>query len=220
MLLTIQAGILLPALLAGSAGCVGGSSEPTFSVSGTDYPRAFDAARETLLQAGFDLERVDAGEGIITTAPRGSAGLLSPWDTQQSSLADEVDDFVNDQRRRVRIEFLPLTDGNEDEGLPPGVPVAVAPLDGDEIEARVRVVIERRLTPGRTIEPVSIRRSNRFIDPTLGARQMLPVAWVAVREDPALARRLAARIQAQMASDDADPNARSSSGGAGVQSQP
>ncbi len=195
MLLAIRAGILLPALMAGLAGCVGGSSEPTFTIARDDYPRAFDAARETLLQAGFDLERVDAGEGVITTAPRGSAGLLSPWDTQQSSLADELDDFVNDQRRRVRIEFVPSTDTREDEGLPPGAPVAVAPIDGDEFEARIRVVIERRLTPGRTIEPASIRRSNRFVDPTLGARQMLPVAWVPIREDPDLARRLSARIQ-------------------------
>ncbi len=178
--------------------CTGGRSEPAFTLHREDYPRAFDAARETLLHAGFTLERVDAAEGLISTTPKGSAGLLTPWDTQQSSLTDELDDFINDQRRRVWIEFIPLTAPTEDEGLPPGVPVEVHPIAGETLEARVRVVIERRLTPGRTIEPASIRRSGRFVDPSLGPRQMLPVAWIPIRTDPELARRLSAQIQQRL----------------------
>lgn len=183
-------------------GCARRATTTSLEIDAAEYVLAFDAARETLIDCRFDLDRVDAGAGVISTMPRASAGLFSAWDGEQGGLADELDDSFNAHRRVVRIEFHRLgEEGEGDEALPPGTPVEERGdlRDGTgRIEARVRVVVERRQTPGRTIEPASIRRSQSFIDPALSPRQMAPAYYVSQREDPDLARRIVARIQERL----------------------
>lgn len=69
---------------------------------------AFDLARDVLREEGFILDRVDAAAGIITTRPKTTAGLATPWDAEQSSAEQEIDDLANRQQRTVRITFEPV----------------------------------------------------------------------------------------------------------------
>jgi hypothetical protein len=173
------------------------------------YAAAFDAARESLIDLGFELERVDARFGVISTRPKSTAGLATPWHREQSTLEQEVEDLLNGQFRRAIITFhIP----SAAEHLPPRPQTAPgpAPVDLRESEgpliARVEVVLERLHRPGWRLEPSAMRWSSRAFDPELRGTSMWPVYTVAFSQDPLLARRLAFAIDAEArAAAPADP---------------
>lgn len=187
--------LVLASLAAGACSAPRGGRTVAFEPA--ELPLAFDAAREALIDIGFALDRVDSQAGVITTLPKQTAGLLTPWHAEQSRGSDEIGDLANPHRRIARIIFGPATaiperiDSPADASPPAGAPAEFR-------ELRVHVVVERRHTPGRRIEPDSIRRSSTFVDPALGPRRMIPVYWVAIDEDRALGERLAADIRRRM----------------------
>ena len=103
-----------------------------------------DAAREVLMEYRFALDRVDARRGVVTTHPKRTAGLATPWDREQSGLDQEWEDLFNEQRRVVRVEF----DRDPDSG------------DGAITGARVQVEILRTRRPGWRVEAESVRLSS------------------------------------------------------------
>lgn len=138
-----------------------------------DYPRFFDAARETLAEYRFTLDRVDAARGVITTAPKQTAGLATPWDRDQSNLADEASDLIHQHERTARIVFEP----------------ADAPTT-----VRVEVSVDRVRRPNWRIESDAIRSSSYAEDPQAIRAGQRSEFRDAFREDRALADRLLARI--------------------------
>ena len=95
---------LLGALAALLPGC-GTTPRPATAlpIPSGRYAEAFDAAREALRDLRFDLERVDARLGVITSRPHATDGLATPWDLDQTSSRQEVQDLMHQQRRRVRL---------------------------------------------------------------------------------------------------------------------
>lgn len=175
------------ACLAG--GCANTDGPGGFTVPDGGYAAAFDAARTSLIDRRFDLERVDARAGVITTKTKSTAGLATPWDTEQSSLDQEVEDLLNGQQRRVRITFEPLaTEG----GFLPSEDIREfkGPLS-----ARVEVVIERIHRSGWQIQTTAVRFSDLTRDPELSDRGMWPTYAVPFSQDPKLASRIAIEIE-------------------------
>ena len=184
----------------GVAGCASGGGRvradaagdegrvATFQVGPGEYAGAFDAARRVLLDARFELDRIDAAAGVITTHPKATSGLATPWDTEQSTIGQEISDMVNHQRRRVRVTFRPTEESTGDGSV--DLRTLGAPILG-----RVDVVIERLHRPGWRLETTSIHLSRQAMDPTYRERSMWPTYAVAVSQDPALARRLACKMQ-------------------------
>jgi hypothetical protein len=160
----------------------------TFQVGPGEYAGAFDAARRVLLDARFELDRIDAAAGVITTHPKATSGLATPWDTEQSTFSQEISDMVNHQRRRVRVTFRSPEDATGDGS------VDLRTLDAP-ILGRVDVVIERLHRPGWRLETTSIHLSRHAMDPTFRERSMWPTYAVAVSQDPALAKRLACKMR-------------------------
>jgi hypothetical protein len=160
----------------------------TLEVPAERYAAVFDAAREVLRDERFDLERVDARAGVITTQPKKSIGVLSPWDGEQSTVRQEVDDLFNRQRRVVRVTFEP-----PDGPPPPGTDL----LSGDApaLVMRVGVVVEREQQPGWRLESTSVRLNTRSTDLALAERGLTPWYTVPAAQDPALAARLAEEIR-------------------------
>lgn len=179
---------MLGALLCGCSAPPKSTGEFRFPAG--NYAAAFDAARETLIARRFELERIDARAGVITTKPKPSSGLATPWDTEQSNLSQEVEDLFNRQQRIVRITFEPA----EPTGTPPE---DVRGVTGD-LSARVEVVIERLHQPGWQTEPGAVRFSGYWQDPSLAERGMSPTYAVPFSRDPALAGRLAEEIGARI----------------------
>ncbi|MBX3386720.1 MAG: hypothetical protein KF768_09130 [Phycisphaeraceae bacterium] len=149
---------------------------------------AFAVARETLRDNGYMLERVDAASGVITTRPKTTAGIVTPWHRDQSTFEQELSDFANRQQRTVRITFAP--EGREHDELMPG---DLRAHEGP-VTMRVRVIVERMNRPGRRVDTTSVRMSSYFRDTELEARGFGWQYAVADEDDRALAERLAAEI--------------------------
>jgi hypothetical protein len=154
-----------------------------------EYPLAFDAAREVLRDMGFMLDRVDAQAGVITTQPKGSAGFATPWDRAQSTAGQEVEDFIERNRRVVRIDAGP-SDQTQAEG--DDLRRVTTP-----ITMRVSVEVARMHTSGRRINTLSVTDSTYTVDPDLEKRNMTSYA-VVYAQDPELSARIADKIRHRM----------------------
>ncbi len=177
---------ILAALALG--GCASTPDEPAeFVIEPGGYGAAFAAAKEALIDARFELDRVDALAGVITTHPKPTSGFATPWDGEQSDLSQEWEDLINRQLRRVRVTF--------DSDAPPSADrrEAAGPMTG-----RVEVTIDRLRRPGWRIESSSIRFSSFAYDPDLAGRQMWPNYKVAYSQDSELARRLASDVRSRI----------------------
>lgn len=191
--------LLAPAL----GGCAGREAMSSrFEAPAGSYDEAFDAARRALREMRFELDRVDAAQGVITTRAKGTSGLATPWDVEQSTLADEWRDFVNAQRRYARVTFAPAGAGVDDEprtqAAPGRPPVDLRTLDAP-IVGEVLVVVERVNRPHWRVFPVSTRRSSFARDQLMLERRIGTSYGVARTQDKRLAGRLAERVREQIA---------------------
>jgi len=179
---------LLLGLSLGLGGCA--SNGPTeLAVEPGDYSFAFDAARHVLRDARFELERVDARQGTITTASKPTAGLATPWDVEQQTIGQEMEDLIEHQQRKVRITFEPAGGAAASDLIDDPKPTVM----------RVRVVIERVNRPNWRVDSTSIRLSTYAWDPALGEREMQPRYDVAIAEDSEFAARLVGQIKSRLA---------------------
>lgn len=175
------------------------------------YEEAFAIARDELARLGFRTERVDAYAGVISTEPRPSGGLATPWDREQTSLKSEAADLFHPQRRTVRIAFVPA---ERADALPSDEPVTQITGEGmpepmtslsanTPLVARVEVLIEREYRPHLRVSSVSVESSRRTEDPQLAPRAMNRSFQVVTQRDhaleSALARRIAERLLRQRA---------------------
>lgn len=165
-------------------GCGASSPSHTFEISAGGYAAAFDAAREVLRDSRFVLDRVDADEGVITTQPKQTSGLATPWDSEQTSLSQELEDTVHAQQRRVRVTFLPMGEG--------GLGVA-------ECTGRVEVVLERVQFVGWQPSSKAILQSGFTTDPVAQASGRDARYEVPIARDDALAARIAERVRRRLA---------------------
>lgn len=131
------------------------SGPTTTTVESDRYAEAFDVVKDTLREQGFELERVDARAGIITTRPQNSSGFFTPWVTSERRGRDEVASSLHRQRRIVEVRFL----GGEGDRRTAAAPVTV------DVSARV----ERVYQPGVRATPASVRLRHVSEDLTRGA---------------------------------------------------
>lgn len=136
-------------------GCQASAPKATsMRISPGAYAATFQAVKDELRASGFELDRIDARAGIITTRPHFSAGLATPWVRDESTFGQEVDGFLNRHRRTVIVRFAP-SDG-ESSSDPP---VDRRLLDV-EIRASVEVRVERIHRLGLRPSSSSIRLSS------------------------------------------------------------
>lgn len=208
-------------------GCAAAPQATSLDVPPGQYSQAFEAAKQTLRDARFDLARLDAQVGVITTLPRVSSGFATPWIAHGGSFGADTEGLAHYQRRTVRVTFTPATAANAAEAAPsPGaIPAAGSgdsaavgassvglPAPGDDagqggadlrafagpLRADVRVIVDRVYRPGRRGDATSARLQSFTSDPSLAARGLEPLYSVEFREDSALAARLAADISRSM----------------------
>ncbi|HLO40538.1 MAG TPA: hypothetical protein VK176_05900 [Phycisphaerales bacterium] len=190
-------------------GCLGGCSaagEPSLEVPAGQYSQAFEATREALREYDFTLDRVDAASGVITSAVKPSSGLATPWDSEQTGIDQEWEDFINRQRRSVRVAFVPVEQAGQAKSPPRDPASALAPDLVDlrdyqgAVVATVSVTIERVQRPGWQVNTKSINQSTFMRDPELVSKGMQPSYAVELEPDERLARRIADRIRKKLAS--------------------
>ncbi len=137
------------AMMGGCALSGGGAFDGTPEmVAAGAYGETFDAAKDVLRAYRFELERVDAREGVITTKASAASGWVTPWKDYASDSDGAWRDTVQDEARVARVVF--------------------ARRDG-AAQSEVGVVVERvRVTRfGRRVDPTSPKRFKRVAsDPT------------------------------------------------------
>jgi hypothetical protein len=203
MLRRLSTTLGLAALISGLAlgGC---ASQPPTALSGAHIPadryaQTFQAARETLRDHRFGLDRVDAPQGVLTTASRASAGAAKPWEAESGSGA-AVDDLLSYQDRTVQVAFVTGPAPTRQSGTP------VIPLsdpdrdlvtDPRETTMLVRVTIHRVERPGRRISMDSVRVGRQASDPALVQDGLWPSYLVEEADDDVLAAQLLRAILAR-----------------------
>jgi len=120
---------------------------------------------------------------VITTQPKNSGGLASPWDREQSTIGQEVDDLLNHQKRVVRVTFQNATGVVGDAVDPKG------PLKG-----RVEVTVIRLQSPNLRPSSRAISMTSSAIDPQAVAQGVGYAYEVPISQDTQLAARLAEKI--------------------------
>lgn len=167
-------------------GCGSRAVAPSFELSADDYAEAFDAARDVLRERGFELDRVDARAGVITTAPRASAGLATPWIQHSPTLREASGATLHPDRRMAIVSFAPV-----------GAPSPVSDLrehDGGFLLA-VEAPKLRLRRVGRHLDSTAIRFANWWRDPS----EPDPMVLTPVEAADDLAADLADRIRARLA---------------------
>ncbi len=185
-----SAPILLLAAVSLLGACASTPDSPEVEIAPGDYARAFDAARVIVIDHRFSIDRVDAAAGVIASDAKQSSGLFTPWDTEQATFSQELEDSMNFQQRRVRVTFEPRAGEGER---------AERPFDlrehGEPLVCRFEVAVERIERPGRRVPTRAVRRGTQTVDPELRARGMWPAYAVTTTLDPYLAGELAAELR-------------------------
>lgn len=160
-----------------------------FDLEFDSYPTAFAATKDVLREAGFTLDRIDAQRGIMTTRPRSSAGIFTPWLDFSESLGGDVESALHAEWRRVRVHVL---DRQTREPLRAGD----AP---DRLSMQLEVIRERVQRPHRRTDPRLIRRTSFARESELVQREMQPGYTVPLDRDVELARRLLQEVERRTA---------------------
>ena len=196
------------ALLTLMAGCTPVQSGP-LSVSPERYPAAFQAARDVLRDADFVLERTDVRAGVLTTAVKTTVGAASPWDEEQSTAGQEMEDLFNRQARTVRVVFSPRGSVSDPAGLA-DVRAASVPID-----VEVVATLYRRQRPGWRPDSTGVSLHRHWAD---SATPVRGEQVVAIDEDRDLAAKLKEQIRRRLAAEAAAPVAPAASDTADVSS--
>ncbi|MEQ8770207.1 MAG: hypothetical protein RIB60_06830 [Phycisphaerales bacterium] len=200
--MTTRTMAVLGLLAACLGGCTPAPKPAVIVVLPGEYERAFDATREVLLEHKFALERVDAAGGVITTQNRATAGLATPWDTDQTTFYQEWEDATNQQQRAVRVTFAP--EGEDDDAAPDEAFVDRR-ADDRTLVARIEVDVLRARRPGWRIETEAITRSSRYRDPVTSRRIGGEVFLEPIGQDEFLAGRIAAGVRERLGTPENEP---------------
>lgn len=148
-------------------------------ISPAEYPAAFQAAKDLLREYEFELDRVDAEAGIITTHPRASAGFATPWIPHMTSPEGALEGYLQPERRIASITF----DGNADQSR----------------ALRANVQVLRLVRPGKRPSIASIRLTSAWTDPALVEQGVQPAYVASSHEDSKLGQSLARALRQRLA---------------------
>ncbi len=150
--MTLLSGMVFAIALAGCQSAPTGAT--SLRIAPGSYSATFQAVKDELRESGFELERIDARSGVITTRPRASAGLATPWVTDESTIEQEFEGLLNRQQRTVTVRFAPTVRDNP-------TPTADDLRDADtELRAQVSVAVERIHRVGLRPSTASVRLSS------------------------------------------------------------
>lgn len=177
-------------LAAIAAGCsTTNPSEPSFHFDGSRYAEVFQATKDALREHEFELERVDARNGVITTRPRPWAGLATPWIPHATGLNDSIVGLIQPEQRACRVTFARADSGADAAPSEEDLRLVEGP-----VLATVHVSILRLQRPGWRIGAPSVQLRSQAVDPALLEAGLQPGFVVDVGADRQFADELARKI--------------------------
>ncbi|MGI9014459.1 MAG: hypothetical protein ACR2GY_09450 [Phycisphaerales bacterium] len=198
--------LMMMAMVLTLAGCASSRGPESIVVSPGAYAQTFDAAIECARDMGLYPETIDRRAGIITTTPRMAGSILEPWDRQNASLSQSLENTLQHQRRVARFEFVPVDQAGDADDVPGETSqasvVPLDPVDDDLTQSEhplrldVIVMVEREYRPGIRRSTWTHHVQSRTIEidaagqPVQGGERF----WTTVKRDHAAERRLLAAI--------------------------
>lgn len=177
------------------AGCASRPGAALVDVPAGRYSAVFQAAKDVLRDAQFELDRVDAEGGVITTRARGSSGLATPWLPHSAGFSDAVTGLAQRERRRVEVVFSAAGEADQQRETP-GSDVARPALPPDmPLRLEVLVTVERVYRPGKRVDATGVRLTSYASDPSMRQDGLEPAFAVESRKDAGLAGVLAEKIR-------------------------
>ena len=181
-------------------GCASKNQIADLTLNSNNYNQTFDSTKNTLRNAGYQLDRVDRRFGIITSQPVVAGSILEPWRDITATPEQALDSTLNFEHRIIRIAFIPASGtsaSTQSTNTSPPQNPALAQIQPTTAQANtdlstytgtirldVQAIIERAHQPGRQIESTSLRRSSYTIDPSLAERGIPRKFWEVVARDP------------------------------------
>lgn len=202
--------------VAPGVGCAARPEPATFGVEDGEYDRAFVATRDVLRDINFEIERVDATRGVITTKARPDSGFFTPWTGYQLDAASALEGSLNQQRRRVRVTFIPVAD--EAAYIGGGGDQDRVGSQLDEVASRgpwtayVDVGVTRMQTSGLRPPPRTVLLSSVSVNPIEQAQGVATIYEVPVSQDTALAAAITRRIRTRLGMSQGNGATREASG--------
>lgn len=212
------AGITALASLCGCASDPGGASY--LELEGRRYAEVLTIACEVLREEGLDPESVDERTGRIESAPRFAPSLFEPWGFGEVTAAEAVEGTFAFERRRARVEFMPVAGTGAPAPVDAGAPLvgpvlpgadrtgpadlaeALAMAEAGALEMRVTVSVERQFRPGRQSSPYTRALGGFSRDTTISDEPGTPrdrSVWTPVARDERLERALVEAISRRVA---------------------
>jgi len=167
-------------------GCASSTGPVTVTVPPGRYAEAFAITKDEIRRLGFQLARIDARNGVITSQTHSTGGLATPWLPNEATFGDRVESLLHRDQRRIVVTFdlvdgaaadVPVEKPAEAESAPTDVDanetasaekglIGFGPVPPDrrswegELICRVSVPYERLHRSGLRLSPVGIRLSN------------------------------------------------------------
>lgn len=168
-------------------GCASDAGATQLVIEKDRYEHAFRITKDVLRRSHFELARVDARAGVITTRPATSAGLATPWIDHASTPSQALSGLINRERRIATIRFEAMED------------------DPDAMRQIVEVRLQRAHKPGRRVDSVSARQQTFAVDPLRNpgaSRQGVALELEDAGADPLLAARIASAIKERLSQEE------------------
>ena len=154
-LAALSAGALVALM---TVGCQSPPTGPTsLRIAPGSYSATFQAVKDELRSSGFELDRIDARAGVITTRPRASAGLATPWITDESTIEQEFEGALNRQQRTVTVRFAPTAQDDTSDAFASDLRDAEAeeaPMPQSEVRKAQREA-DRKAEVDRVLEEIA-----------------------------------------------------------------
>lgn len=194
---------LLLAALAAFTGCNRAVQvENPIEIGAEEYHHVYEAAVDVLRDHRFRIDRQDRRFGVVTTGPLIAASAFEPWHDDNTTADQVLENTLNHQRRRVRIELYPVTrdgDAGDELVVNPSQPAGTTAPVNNTYELLVQVFVERRQHPPRELNGsvfagVELRRQPRLHESIVTEEGVIESHWRPLRRDHELEQRLVAAI--------------------------
>jgi hypothetical protein len=150
----------------------------------SNYDALWDNAQKVMHASGFDIDRTEYRNGLLTTKPMVSAQVFEPWRRDVGDFHGVVQSSISTVRRTIRFDVRRLSDGS--------------------FAATPKVLIERHALAERRITSVTeyldVFATNRPLDQEYTEEGVLlvPDYWYAIGRDSAMEQKLAAQLQGRL----------------------
>lgn len=172
-------------MLMGVGGCSTHMQSGIVQISAPRYREAFDAVKQTAHDYHFPLAFIDPRQGIVETETQPAGSILEPWEVDEPSVAQSLENTLMHQRRRVRFEFWPISPDSAQTAAAPDVLSLSSPSvdltqTNSPLEIRVFVYMERSDMPGQQRSTWTRSKSSRY---TTGDPNDQGIHWTVVGQD-------------------------------------